>query len=113
MYNGLVVANWLDNLVDGLLSDNDDYGDDNESSEGEDIVEVEDENVEPFTHCFQNDMDAEFDDALCFDRIESATFLVRPTQASYSKPDNWIERNRIGLEQVKIQLQNYIDSVSH
>jgi hypothetical protein len=35
---------------------------------------------------------------------------VRATQASYNKPDNWRERNRIGLEQVvKEKLQYCID----
>ena len=31
---------------------------------------------------------------------------------SYNKPDDWVERNRIGLEKVKRQLQSCIDSVS-
>ena len=74
----------------------------------------EDEIVEPFLHSFSNgDYDAEFDDALCLDRIESVTLPVRPTQASYNKPDNWIERNRIGLDKIKGQLQCLIDSLSH
>jgi hypothetical protein len=32
-------------------------------------------------------------------------------QALYNKPDNWVERNRIGLEKVRKQLQDLIDSV--
>jgi hypothetical protein len=34
---------------------------------------------------------------------------ARPTQASYNKPDNWVERNRIGLERVKQQLQDCLN----
>jgi hypothetical protein len=32
---------------------------------------------------------------------------TRPMQAFYNKPDNWRERNQIGLEKVKKQLQNH------
>jgi hypothetical protein len=104
------MAEPLDNLeMDGEeigSDDNDDGDDDNESSEGEYIVEVEDEDVEPFLRTFHNgDYDAEFDNALCFDRVESLALPNQPTQASYNKPDNWRERNRIGLEKVKEQLQ--------
>jgi hypothetical protein len=71
-----------------------------------------DEFVEKFVLTFSyGDYDAEFDNALCLDRNESVTLPVRPTQASYNKPDNWIERNQIGLEKVRIQLQNCINSV--
>ena len=35
------------------------------------------------------------------------------TRASYNKPDNWRERNRIGLEKVKEQLQECINSVMY
>ena len=56
------------------------------------------------------DYDQEFDDALGLDR--SVPLLEMPTQASYNKPDNWIDRNRIGLEKVKEQLQNWTDRVS-
>ena len=55
------------------------------------------------------DYDAEFDDILSFDR--GVIPLVWSTQASYNKPDNWVERNRIGLTNVKRQLQTCIDSV--
>ena len=104
------MAEPLDNLeMDGEeidSDDSDDGDDDNESSEGEDIVEVEDENnVEEFLRTFHNgEYDAEFDNALCLDRAGPLS-NTRPTQASYNKPDNWRERNRIGLEKVKRQLQ--------
>jgi hypothetical protein len=105
--------------------DDDDGGDDDddvddESSEGGEGESSEDEgnneeikdkkNVEKFILAFSNgDYDAEFDDKL--DRGLPST--AHPTQASYTKPDNWRERNRIGLEKVKEQLQSCIDSVSH
>jgi hypothetical protein len=112
------MAEPLDNLeMDGEeidSDDSDDGDDDNESSEGEDIVEVEDENnVEEFLRTFHNgEYDAEFYNALSLDRAVPLS-NTRPTQASYNKPDNWIERNRIGLKKIKGQLQNYIHSVSH
>jgi hypothetical protein len=53
--------------------------------------------------------DTELDDKLSLDRGE--TSVAHSTQASYIKPDNWQERNRIGLELVKEQLQTCIDSV--
>jgi hypothetical protein len=66
--------------------------------------------AEQFIRTFHNgNYDAEFDDALSFDR--SVTIPARPTQASYIKPDNWVERNQIGLEKIRDQLQNYIDKV--
>jgi hypothetical protein len=71
---------------------------------------VKDETVEKFIRTFHNgDYDAVFDDKLCNDRVRMP---VRPTQESYNKPDNWIERNRIGLEKVKRQLQTCIYSVT-
>jgi hypothetical protein len=67
--------------------------------------------MEKFIYTFRNgDYDEEFDDALYLD--QSVTLLVRPTQASYNKTDNWRERNRIGLEKMKVQLKTCIDSVS-
>jgi hypothetical protein len=67
--------------------------------------------MEKFIRTFHNgDYDAEFDDVLCYDR--GVIQLVRSTQASYNKPDNWVERNRIGLEKVKRQLKTCIESVS-
>jgi hypothetical protein len=37
---------------------------------------------------------------------------AQPTQALYDKPNNWVERNRIGLGKVQRQLQSCIGSVS-
>jgi hypothetical protein len=85
--------------------DDDDVDDDNDddSSLGSDDEEIKEEIVEKFILTFSNgDYDDEFDDALKFDR--GVTLPVRPTQASYHKPDNWRERNRIGLERVKEKL---------
>jgi hypothetical protein len=76
--------------------------------------QIDDEIVEQFILNFHNgDYDTKFDDALCSDRDVASPDDTRPTQASYNKPDNWRERNRIGLTNVKDRLQNYIDSVSH
>ena len=84
-------------------NDNDDDNDDDDSSLGSDDEEIKDEIVEKFILTFSNgDYDIEFDNALCIDR--DVTLPVRPTQASYHKPDNWRERNRIGLERVKGKL---------
>jgi hypothetical protein len=89
----------------------DDDDDDSDDSTSDDDV-IEDEMAEQFIRTFSiGDYDTEFDDALCVDR--SVTFSARPTQASYDKPDNWVERNRIGMERVEAQLQSCIDSVSH
>jgi hypothetical protein len=66
--------------------------------------------VETFILTFHNgDFDAEFNDALSFDR--DTPLFDRPTQTSYIKPDNWRERNQIGLEKVKERLQNLVDSL--
>jgi hypothetical protein len=71
-------------------------------------------NMEAFIRTFHNgNYDIQFEAALSFDRSENGTLPDRFTQASYNKPDNWRERNRIGLERVKAQLQTCIDSVSH
>jgi hypothetical protein len=65
--------------------------------------------VHKFIRTFSNgDYDQEFDDALSSDR-SAVVPNTRPTQASYNKPDDWVERNRIGLGKVKEQLQNCID----
>jgi len=65
-----------------------------------------------FIHAFNNgEYDDEFDNELGSDRsrvIPSA----HTTQASYNKPDNWRERNRIGLENVIQRLKSCIDSVT-
>jgi hypothetical protein len=74
--------------------------------------DIDDEILENFLRNFSNgdgDYDVEFDKALGLDRYVPSS--VRPTQASHNKPENWVERNRIGLEKVKEQLQNCIDSV--
>jgi len=55
--------------------------------------------------------DAEIDDALTLDR--SIIPPARYTQASYNKPENWVDRNRIGLEKMKEQLQTCINNASH
>jgi hypothetical protein len=70
--------------------------------------------METFIRSFHNgDYDIEFDNALRLDmdRYGRHQFGL-PTQASYNKPDNWIERNRIGLERVKGRLQTCINLVS-
>jgi hypothetical protein len=67
------------------------------------------ENVETFIRTFhKGDYDVEFDNALSSDR--GVTLPARPTQTLYDKPDNWVGRNRIGLERVKRQLQRCIES---
>jgi hypothetical protein len=99
-------------------SDNDDDEEDENddgiaSDEEEEEEEVHDESVHKFIRTFHNgDYDQEFDDALSSDR-SAVVPNTRPTQASYNKPDNWVERNRIGLEKVKEQLQDYIDQLSY
>jgi hypothetical protein len=98
--------------------DMDDFGEENDDEESgndeDDDKSISDEkikNMEIFIRTFHNgDYDTEFEAALSVDR--RVTLPVRPTQASYNKPDNWIERNRIGLEEVKRQLQSCIHSVS-
>ena len=69
--------------------------------------------AEKFIRTFSNgDYEVEFDEALTFDRGLIEILPSMPTQASYTKPDNWRERNRIGLERVKEQLQTCINSAS-
>jgi hypothetical protein len=93
----------------------DDWGESEEESDDdddEDSVDFDDETVEKFIRNFHTgDFDTEFDEALSSNRALTATIM--PTQASYIKPDNWRERNRDGLEGVKEQLQDWIDSVNH
>jgi hypothetical protein len=73
---------------------------------------IEDVIVESFIRNFhKGDYDVELDDVLSSDR--GIIIAARPTQASYNKPDNWFERNRIGLERVKKQLQTCIESLHH
>ena len=90
-------------------SDNDDDDDDDNSISEEEKMK----NTETFIRSFHNgDYDIEFDNALRLDMDRYGPSSVRPTQASYNKPDNWIERNRIGLERVKGWLQTCINLVS-
>jgi hypothetical protein len=118
-------------MGDGDEIDSDDDNDDDESSDGDDLDnssdgeddlddseedndddKVDDGIMDKFFFTFSNgDYDAEFDNALSSDRRRF--FPVRRSQASYIKPENWRERNRDGLEKVKRQLQNSVDSVSH
>jgi len=104
-------------------SDNDDnegdgIGDWEEDKDGEESDDngngdgIENEYVDKFIHTFhKGDYDQEFDNTLSFDR--TVTLLAMPTQASYIKPNNWRERNQIGLEKMKEQLQPRIHSVLH
>lgn len=110
-----IVDNGDDESSEGRMQDSDEVesGDDDDDDQM-----VEDEIVvEKFIRTFNNgNYDAEFDDAFSLDRTimdrTIMTYRVRPTQASYNKPINWRERNRMGLERVKEQLQTCIDSVS-
>ena len=80
-----------------------------EDSDEEDCID--DALVEKFIRTFDiGNYDIEFDNALSYDRYVPSS--VRPTQASYIKPENWVERNRIGLEKVKEQLQFCINSLA-
>jgi hypothetical protein len=89
----------------------DDDDDDEDDSVCYDSINA-DETVEKFIRTFHNgDYDIEFDNDLKLDRSVPST--AHPTQASYIKSENWIERNQIGLERVKKKLQTYIDSVSN
>ena len=64
------------------------------------------------SYALYGDYDAVFDKALSFDREDDLISLyVPPRQESYKKPDNWRERNRIGLTNVKEQLQKCIRNV--
>jgi hypothetical protein len=86
---------------DSSEGDDDRSGNDDDSSSNDD--EIDNKIVETFILSFHNgDYDVEFDDALSYDR--GVTSMVRPTQTFYNKPENWRERNRIGLEKVKREL---------
>jgi hypothetical protein len=92
--------------------DDDDFSYDSINADGWPVIPPIINTVEKFIRTFHKGYyDAEFDDALKLDQNVIPRFS--PTQESYNKPDNWIERNRIGLERVKEQLQNFIDLVSH
>ena len=98
--------------VNDDVEEGDDADDDEDSSGSDDADDViEDEIVEQFMRTFHNgDYDNDFDNALSSDRAVPLP-TTRPTQASYNKPDDWRERNRIGLTNLKRQLQSCIDSV--
>jgi hypothetical protein len=89
-----------------------DSGDDSDEDEGGG-GEIDIDNVKKIIRTFHNDdCDVEFDDALSSDRsiLQSTT---RATQWSYNKPDNWVERNSIGIEKVKRALLTCIDSMKN
>jgi hypothetical protein len=97
---------------DSSGEDSDDDDDDDGGDDDDDEDTIKHEIVEKFIRTFSiGDYDIEFDNALCEDR--KVTLPAQPTQASYNKPDNWRERNRIGLDKVKIQLQSCIHSLSY
>ena len=87
--------------------DMDDFGEDNDEDDDEETMK----NMEIFIRTFHNgDYDKVFVNSLNLDR--NKILPSQPSQASYdNKPDDWVERNRIGLERVKAQLQTCIDSV--
>jgi hypothetical protein len=92
--------------------DEEDESDDDDEEDEEEEEEVHDENVDKLIRTFYNgDYDNRFDEALSFDR--SVIPPVRPTQASYNKPDNWREINRLGLMTLQEQLQTCINNVTH
>jgi hypothetical protein len=97
---GKMMVRWVDHWDD---SDDDDDDEDNDDDVIEDVI-VE-EFIRTFHYC---NYDMEFDNALSLDP-SSVIPSARPTQASYNKPDNWQDRNRIGLERVKDQLR-YINT---
>jgi hypothetical protein len=94
--------------------DNDDEEED-ESDDVDDGSKSEEEEDNKMAHNFirtfhNGDYDKEIDDKLSYDR-GLVLPNTQPTQASFNKPDNWIDRNRIGLEKVKEQLKELrIDS---
>jgi hypothetical protein len=107
-----------DDSDEEIDDDDNNYGDVDDSENSEISDEEEEESgykidVEKFIHTFHNgDYDAEIDSKLSLDRSPWHG-PARPTQSSYNKPDNWRERNRIGLERVKEQLQICIDHMLH
>jgi len=97
--------------------DDDEEDDDDDEEEEEEEEESDDdgsedeeiENKETFIRTFHTgDYDQGFNDELDFDFDRSIIPPDRPTQASYIKPENWVDRNRIGLEKMKEQLQTCI-----
>ena len=75
--------------------DDDDDEDDSEDSESR-CGKIHTYFSQFYTYFSQRDYDTEIDDKLSLDRSPWHG-PARPTQASYNKPDNWRERNRIGL----------------
>ena len=120
------MADEQDNADDGWeneeMESEEEYDDDDDISEGDGMNEsgegsdeedtIDDVIVEQFIRTFHNGgYDTELDNALCYER--GIIPPAHPTQASYNKPDNWRERNRIGLEKIQMQLlQRCIDSDS-
>ena len=85
--------------------------DDEDNNDDDDEEKIEDKVMDKFILTFTNgNYDDEFDDELSTDR--GLIVPARATQASYNKPDNWRERNRIGLEKVKRQLQGFLRSAT-
>jgi hypothetical protein len=95
---------------DDMEDSDEEESDDDVDEDSDDDLFVEDEIImESFIRNFHTgDIDNEFDNALSLDR--GTPLLALPKQASYIKPDNWRERNRIGLMKVKEQLQSCIYS---
>jgi hypothetical protein len=90
---------------DGMVWDEDVDGDDEDDDDSSVIDVIGDDIVGKFILTFSNgNYDAQFDDKLSADR-GLVLPNTQPMQSSYMKPDNWVERNRIGLEKVKEQLE--------
>jgi hypothetical protein len=91
---------------DGMVWDEDVDGDDEDDDDSISVIdEIGDDIVGKFILTFSNgDYDAKFDDKLSADQ-GLVLPNTQPMQSSYNKPDNWVERNRIGLEKVKEQLE--------
>jgi hypothetical protein len=113
---------WGDDDDDDEDSDeeesNDDYDDDSgdEYDDSDDDIdefgEIGNDIVEKFILTLHNgNYDDEIDESLRYDRREALSLPAYPTQASYNKPDNWVERNRIGLEKMKRPLQSCINKL--
>ena len=98
------------------MGNDDDNDSDEEESGDDDNYDVEvakNQMLHGFIRTFHNgDHNTKFDnklnDKLSLDRGDIIWSSARATQESYNKPDNWVERNRIGLKRVKEQLQNCI-----
>jgi hypothetical protein len=101
--------------MDDFVEDNDEgeSGNDEDDEDDDDDDEETMKNMEIFIRTFHNgDYDKVFANSLDLDR--NKILPTQPSQASYdNKPDDWVERNRTGLESVKAQLQTCIDSVKH